>query len=193
MSRGLKEKAEALLAAERGTVFKARGEAVEVALAYPNTYHVGMSNLGVHQMYSVLNQRSDTACERVFLPDAEDLLEYARSGAELFSLESQRPVKQFDILAFSVSFEQDYLNVLEMLRLAGIAPDKRGRGPDDPLLLLGGICTFFNPEPLADIFDAVIIGEGEEAAGDFMDAYVAHRDLGRRELLRALCAIPGVY
>ena len=106
MSGGLKEKAEALLKAERGTVFKARRAAVEIALAYPNTYHIGMSNLGVHQMYSVLNQRSDTACERVFLPDAEDLPAYARSGTELFSLESRRPVRQFDILAFSVSFER---------------------------------------------------------------------------------------
>jgi radical SAM family uncharacterized protein len=193
MFRGLKENAEALLAAERGTVFKARGAAVEVALAYPNTYHVGMSNLGVHQMYSVLNRRSDTACERVFMPDAEDVPEYARSGTELFSLESRRPVKQFDILAFSVSFEQDYLNVLEMLRLAGIAPDKGDRGPDDPLLLLGGICTFFNPEPLSEIFDVVIIGEGEEVAGEFIDAYLANRDLGRRELLRSLCAVSGVY
>ena len=193
MSGGLKEKAEALLAAERGTVFKARGAAVEVALAYPNTYHVGMSNLGVHQMYSVLNQRRDTACERVFLPDAEDLTAYARSGTELFSLESRRPVRQFDILAFSVSFEQDYLNVIEMLGLAGIAPDKRERGPDDPLLLLGGICTFFNPEPLADIFDVVAIGEGEEVAGEFLDVYLANRDRGRRELLRALCAVSGVY
>jgi radical SAM family uncharacterized protein len=193
MSRGLREKAKALLAAERGTIFKARGVDVEVVLAYPNTYHVGMSNLGVHQLYSVLNRRDDTACERVFLPDEEDLPEYGRSGATLFSLESQRPVKHFDILAFSVSFEQDYLNVLEMLRLAGIAPDRTDRGPDDPLLVLGGICTFFNPEPLADLFDVVIVGEGEEVAGEFMDAYKSNRGHGRQELLRALCSIPGVY
>ena len=193
MSRGLKEKAEALLAAERGTVFKARGADVEVALAYPNTYHVGMSNLGVHQIYSVLNQRRDTACERVFLPGEEDLPEYGRSGMRLFSLESQRPVRDFDILAFSVSFEQDYVNVLEMLRLAGISPEKADRTSGDPLLVLGGICSFFNPEPLADLFDVVIVGEGEEVAGEFLDVYKANRDKGRQELLRALCTIPGVY
>jgi radical SAM family uncharacterized protein len=193
MSKGLKEKAKALLAVERGTIFKARGVDVEVVLAYPNTYHVGMSNLGVHQLYSVLNRRDDTACERVFLPDEEDLPEYGRSGAMLFSLESQRPVKHFDILAFSVSFEQDYLNVLEMLRLAGIAPDRMDRAAGDPLLVLGGICTFFNPEPLADLFDVVIVGEGEEVAGEFMDAYKANRGQGRQELLRTLCSIPGVY
>src|SRR5574340_116132 len=106
MSRGLKEKAEALLAAEQGAVRKARGADIEVALAYPNTYHVGMSNLGVHQLYSILNQRADTSCERVFLPDEDDISEYARSGTRLFSLESQRPLRDFDILAFSVSFEQ---------------------------------------------------------------------------------------
>jgi len=193
MSRGLKEKAEALLAAERGAVLKARGAEVEVALAYPNTYHVGMSNLGVHQVYSILNNRHDTACERVFLPDEADLPEYGRTNTELFALESQRPVKQFDILAFSVSFEQDYLNVLEMLRLAGIAPDKADRTGDDPLLVLGGICTFFNPEPLADIFDVVVVGEGEEVAGEFLDAYLANRDTGRSGLLSVLCRVPGVY
>jgi radical SAM family uncharacterized protein len=193
MSRELKEKAEALLAAERGAVRKARGVDIEVALAYPNTYHVGMSNLGVHQLYSILNQRTDTSCERVFLPDEDDFPEYGQSGTRLFSLESQRPVRDFDILAFSVSFEQDYLNVLEMLRLAGIAIDKKDRGPDDPFLLLGGICTFFNPEPLADIFDAIIIGEGEEAAGEFLDIYKMNREKDRQALLRALCRVPGAY
>lgn len=193
MSRALKEKAAALLAAERGTVFKAAGAEVEIALAYPNTYHVGMSNLGVHQIYSLLNLRDDTACERVFLPDEEDITEFDRSNTKLFSLESRRPVRDFDILAFSVSFEHDYLNVLEMLRLAGIRVDKQDRGPDDPLLLLGGICTFFNPEPLAEFFDVVLVGEGEELAGEFIDVYKANRGKERQELLKALCGLRGVY
>ncbi|MEK6742402.1 MAG: TIGR03960 family B12-binding radical SAM protein [Nitrospirota bacterium] len=193
MSRALKEKAAALLAAERGTVFKAAGADVEIALAYPNTYHVGMSNLGVHQIYSVLNGRDDTACERVFLPDEDDIAEYDRSGTRLFALESRRPVREFDILAFSVSFEHDYLNVLEMLRLAGIPPDKKDRGPGDPLLVLGGICTFFNPEPLSEFFDIVIVGEGEEIAGEFLDRYTANRGKERQELLKALCGLRGVY
>ena len=193
MSRVLKEKAEALLAAERGAVIKAGGADVEIALAYPNTYHVGMSNLGVHQIYSILNQREDTACERVFLPDEGDLAEYERSNRSLFSLESQRPVRAFDILAFSVSFEHDYLNVLEVLRLAGIPADKKERGADDPLLVLGGICTFFNPEPLSEFFDVVIVGEGEEIAGEFIDAYKTNREKERHELLRALATVPGAY
>src|SRR5512142_2805986 len=140
MSRRLQEKADALIAAERGTVFKPQGADVAVALAYPNTYHVGMSNLGLHQIYALLNSRPDTVCERAFLPDDEDLEEYEKSGTRLFSLESKRQVREFDILAFSVSFEQDYLNILEMLHLAGINADKRERLAGDPLLVLGGIC-----------------------------------------------------
>lgn len=193
MSRKLKEKADSLLAAERGTIFKARGAEVEVALAYPNTYHVGMSNLGVHRIYSLLNARPDTVCERVFLPDSEDIEEYRRTNTGLFTLESKRPVKEFGILAFSVSFEQDYLNIVEMLRLSGIPVDKKERTPDDPLVIFGGACSFFNPEPLADFFDVVIIGEGEEVAGEFIDSYLKNREKGRLELLRSLSGIPGIY
>lgn len=193
MSRKLTEKADALLAAERGTISRSRGADVEIVLAYPNTYHLGMSNLGVHQIYSLLNNCPDTACERVFLPDEEDLEEYATSGTTLFSLESRRPVRDFDILAFSVSFEQDYLNILEMLRLAGIPVLKRERTDKDPLVVLGGICAFFNPEPLADFFDVVIVGEGEEVTGEFIDAYRANRSGDRTELLRAVGRVPGVY
>src|SRR5512147_323803 len=108
MSRRLQEKTDALLAAERGAVFKPQGADVTVGLAYPNTYHVGMSNLGLHQIYSLLNSRPDTVCERAFLPDEDDLDEYAKTRTKLFALESKRPVREFDILAFSVSFEQDY-------------------------------------------------------------------------------------
>ena len=193
MSRRIREKIGALLAAEQGTVFKPGGADVSVALAYPNTYHVGMSNLGMHQVYSLLNRRSDTVCERVFLPDDEDREEYRQTGTLLLALESRRPVREFDILAFSVSFEQDYLNVLEMLRLAGIAPERAARTAADPLVLLGGICSFFNPEPLADFIDAVVVGEAEEALGEFIDAYVPAAGSDRTALLRALARVPGVY
>jgi radical SAM family uncharacterized protein len=193
MSRKLFEKTDALLAAERGTIYKARDAGVAIALAYPNTYHVGMSNLGMHQIYAILNRRSDTACERVFLPDEDDIEEYDKSGTRLYSLESKRPVREFDVLAFSVSFEQDYLNILEMLRLSGIPADKKERTADDPLVILGGICSFFNPEPLADFFDVVIVGEGEEVAGEFVQTYKENREKGRLDLLRALSRVPGVY
>jgi len=193
MSRKLKGKVDALLAAERGTVYKAQGIDIEIALAYPNTYHVGMSNLGVHQIYSILNSRADTACERVFLPDEEDIDEYIKTGTKLFSLENKRPLKEFDILAFSVSFEQDYLNILEILELSGIPLLKRDRSDDDPLVILGGACSFFNPEPLTDFIDAVIVGEGEEAVAEFIDAYRENRDRDRFALLSAVSRIPGVY
>jgi radical SAM family uncharacterized protein len=193
MSRNLKDKIAVLLAAERGTIVKPQGAEIEIALAYPNTYHVGMSNLGVHQIYSILNRRPDTVCERVFLPDEEDIEEYGKTNTRLFSMESKRPVKDFDILAFSVSFEQDYVNVLEMLKLAGIPVQKKERGPDDPLVILGGICSFFNPEPLSDFFDVVIVGEGEEVAEEFVDVFKANRNNEHQELLLALSRIPGVY
>jgi radical SAM family uncharacterized protein len=193
MSRRLREKIGALLAAEQGAVFKHGGAEVSVALAYPNTYHIGMSNLGMHQVYSLLNRRSDTVCERVFLPDEEDRAEYEATRTPLFSLETGRPVAEFDILAFSVSFEQDYLNVLEMLRLAGIAPERASRTGDGPLVVLGGICSFFNPEPLAEFFDAAVVGEAEEALGELIDAYRAQGAADRQGLLRALAKVPGVY
>jgi radical SAM family uncharacterized protein len=111
----------------------------------------------------------------------------------MFCLESKRPVREFDILAFSVSFEQDYVNVLNILRLSGIPADKHERTGDDPLVVLGGVCSFFNPEPLTDFVDVVIVGEGEEVAGEFIDAYKANREKGRQGLLRALAKILGVY
>jgi radical SAM family uncharacterized protein len=193
MLRKVKEKNDALLAAERGTIYKPQGAEVAVALAYPNVYQVGMSNLGVHQIYSLLNRREDTVCERVFLPDEEDIEEYGGAGTRLFSMESRRRIKEFDILAFSVSFEQDYLNVLEMLRLSDIPLKKEERTEGDPLVILGGICTFFNPEPLTDFVDCIIVGEGEDVVDEFVDSYRANRAQGRRGLLRALCGIPGVY
>jgi radical SAM family uncharacterized protein len=193
MSRKLREKADALLAAEKGTIIKPRGADVEIALAYPNTYFVGMSNLGVHQVYSILNGRTDTACERVFLPDEEDLDEYASTGTPLFTIESKRRVRDFDLVAFSVSFEQDYLNVLEMLRLSGIPDARADRTVVDPLLVLGGICSFFNPEPLSDFFDVIVVGEGEEVLGELVAVYQENREKDRRDLLRTLSRIEGVY
>jgi radical SAM superfamily enzyme YgiQ (UPF0313 family) len=193
MSRKLREKNDALLAAERGTIFKPQGAEVVVALAYPNVYQVGMSNLGIHQIYSLLNARQDTVCERVFLPDEEDIEAYGETGTHLFSMESKKWIKEFDILAFSVSFEQDYVNILEMLRLSDIPLKKEERTGGDPLVILGGICTFFNPEPLTDFFDCIIVGEGEDVVGEFLDCYRANRTRDRHELLRALCGVPGVY
>ena len=196
ISRRLIEKADALLQREKGTVYKDPGGRVNVCLAYPNTYHVGMSSLGFQGIYSILNSRDDTVCERVFLPDEEDMKEFERTGSELFSIESKRPLNRFDIVAFSVSFENDYPSVPLMLRLARIGAFSSGRGRREPLLLLGGVCATFNPEPLADFFDLVFIGEADSAIGELIELY---KETGDREAFleaapgREGCYVPAFY
>src|SRR6187397_183972 len=120
MSFKLIQNAKRLLSDERGTLYKPHGDSIKFALAFPNSYRLGMSNLGYQLVYRLLNERADTVCERVFLPDPSDEQEHRRSHTPLFTLESQRPVDQCDVLGFSVSFELDYLNVLKMLELAGL-------------------------------------------------------------------------
>src|SRR5437870_559935 len=120
MSYRLTQKVKDLLAAERGTIYKPGGGRLSFALAFPNTYRLGMSNLGYQLVYRLLNEREDTVCERVFLPDPLDQQEFRQSRMPLFSWESERPVSEFDVIGFSVSFELDYLNVLGMLDLAGL-------------------------------------------------------------------------
>ncbi len=145
MSWKLKKKAQALVAGEEGAARKDWGGRVSVALVYPNTYAVGMSNLGFQTIYEHLNALPDAVCERVFFPDPEDSEEYARTGTEPFSLESLRPLRDFDVVGFSVTYEGDYINVLRLLRMAGIPVRAAERGPDDPLVLMGGVCAFSNP------------------------------------------------
>ncbi|NOZ24478.1 MAG: radical SAM protein [Nitrospirae bacterium] len=164
-------KRDALLGKERGTVYKDPGGRVNICLAYPNTYHVGMSSLGFQGIYSILNSRDDTVCERVFLPDEEDLEEFERTGSELFALESARPLNRFDMVAFSVSFENDYPSVPLMLRLARIGAFASGRTEQAPVLLLGGVCATFNPEPLAEFFDLIFIGEADGSLDELVEAY----------------------
>jgi radical SAM superfamily enzyme YgiQ (UPF0313 family) len=163
-----KEQAKTLIAQEQDNVIKDPGGRVSVALVYPNRYHVGMSNLGFHTIYALLNSREDTVCERVFLPDA--LLSDQES---LISLETQRMIHEFDIIAFSVSYENDYLNVLKILELARIPLDARDRTEHDPLVIAGGACAGFNPEPLARFIDCFMVGEGEETSLEFIDRYLA--------------------
>jgi len=190
----VKAKYRGLSGAEDGAVSKPRGGRTTVALVYPNTYYVGMSNLGFQTVYSIINGRADALAERVFYPDESDAEEFASTGTPLSALESQTPVADFDIVAFSVSFENDYVNVAELLRLSKLPPLSEDRSEGYPLVILGGICTFFNPEPLAPFFDAVIVGEAEEVLPEFFDAYESHKlDLGKDALLKKLSDIPGVY
>lgn len=190
-SRELVERARAALAREVGHVLKPHGGRLRVALAFPNTYFVGMSNLGFQTVYRLFNQRDDVVCERVFLPPKQELPALCTSGARLLTLESQSPVREFDLLAFSVSFEWDYTNVLTLLRLAGLPIYAAEREERHPLVVIGGAVTFLNPEPLAPFADVVAAGEGEELVPALVEAMGAGG--GRAGVLRALAARRGFY
>lgn len=191
MSRRLIERTKTLLLKEWGTVYKDPGGKVNICLVYPNTYYVGMSNLGFQGVYTLLNEQADVLCERAFLPDDEDMDEYIRTNTELFSLESSRPLNRFDIVAFSVSFENDYPNILRILKLSNIPFRSSERKASHPLLIMGGICAFFNPEPLSDFFDVCFIGEAEEMLPEFIEAY--KKSTTREELYRKAMGIDGIY
>ena len=192
MSWKLKKKAQALLAAEQGTVYRDWGGRVSIALVYPNTYAVGMSNLGFQTIYRHLNALPDVVCERVFLPEPADLEEMRRTSTPPQSLESQRPLTDFQLIGFSVTYEGDYVNVLRLLELAGIPLRAVDRRAHDPLILMGGVCAFSNPEPIAPFMDFIVVGEGEELVGELMQAYrEGYRE--RETFLDGLVGLEGIY
>lgn len=191
MSHKLKEKADRLLAKERGTIYKDPGGKITIVLVYPNTYHVGMSNLGFQGIYGLLNSMSEVVCERAFLPDEKDLGEYLRTETELFSLESKRPLNRFDMVAFSVSFENDYPNMVRILQLAKIPLRSSQRNERHPIIIMGGVCTFFNPEPVADFIDICFIGEADEMLKEFIALYLSSGD--RSDLIRKASSVEGIY
>jgi len=191
----------AVLSRETGAIVKDHGGKLTVALAYPNTYAVGMSSLALQILYRLFNARSDVVCERVFW-DAAAIAE----GRPLLSLETGRPVREFDVWAFTVSFEMDYFNVAAMLRQAGVEPP--GLADEDtgarPFLPAGGPALSMNPEPLAPFFDAILIGEAEEALPGLIDLLAdgvdedrerrdSEGDEANRPLLDALDRVPGMY
>ncbi|OGL41883.1 MAG: hypothetical protein A2042_06945 [Candidatus Schekmanbacteria bacterium GWA2_38_11] len=171
MSWKLIEKARNLLEEENGAIKKDFGGKISVALIYPNTYYLGMSNLGFQSLYYLFNNFPDIVCERGFLPSEEDLKEYQRTNTSLFSLESQKPINSFDIVAFSISFENDYLNLLRILKLSKIKIRTKERRLSDPLIIAGGIASTANPEPVAEFVDIFILGEAEEILEDFILNY----------------------
>ena len=201
MSWQLYEKARGLLSEEIGTIKKAFGGKISIALCYPNTYQIGMSNLGFQKIYYLLNQYNDVLCERVFLPSHEDEIHFKKENIPLFSLESQTPVHNFDILAFSVTFESDYINILKILNLSHIPIRSKDRNERHPLILMGGICATFNPEPLSDFIDMFFIGEGDEAIDEFVNALrEGYEFSGRKadsdslnDFYLRLSAIDGIY
>ena len=186
-----RERALDLLSKEVGYVRKPHGGRLRVALAFPNTYFVGMSNLGFQTVYKLFNAEPDIVCERVCLPPKTELASQLSTGAPLLTIESQTPVGDFDVLAFSVSFEWDYTNVLTLLRLAGLRARAESRTARDPLVVIGGAVTFVNPEPLALFADAIAAGEGEVLIPSLLRAFNAASD--RADLLRLLAAERGFY
>ncbi|MBW2688343.1 MAG: radical SAM protein [Deltaproteobacteria bacterium] len=193
MSRHLIEKYRQRLELETGVIANPWGGRLSVALVYPNTYHQGMSNLGLQTVYQMLNSRDDTLCERFFLPDPEDLDEHRRTGFPLVSVESQRPLADFDLVAFSISFENDYLNLPALFQLGRLPLWREERNERHPLVLCGGVCAFLNPEPLADIMDIFAVGEAEVILPQLMEGLLDPDTNGRKELLNRLLQLPGVY
>lgn len=173
---------EDLLNAETGTVYKDHGGKLRIALLYPNTYAVGMSNLGFQTLYRLLNERNDVVCERAFLP------EKGTSAGPLRTLESSTPLSEMDIVAFSISFELDYVNIPRLLRMGGIEPFAAKR--EAPLVLAGGATISYNPEPIAPFIDIAVIGEVEEVLTPLLDAIQTAYDIGT---LDPVAEIPGIY
>ena len=186
-----RERARDVLAREVGYVRKSHGGRLRVALAFPNTYYVGMSSLGYQTVYRLFNELDDVVCERVFLPAKQELKAQLESRTPLLTLESQTPVGDFDILAFSISFEWDYTNIVTMLRLAGLPPRADARSGKHPLVVVGGAVTFVNPEPLALFADVIAAGEGELLIPTL--TRTARAAGNRDELLRALATERGFY
>lgn len=168
MNKRIAESYRRKLAGEEGYTIK-RGAPLRIALCYPNTYGIGMANLGFQSMYELFNKIPDVSCERVFLPDPDEMREYVKSHSTLVSLETQTAVREFDVLAFSISFETDYLNMARMLRMSGIPVWSRERTFHDPLVVMGGAASFLNPEPIADFTDVIAVGEGEILAPQLVD------------------------
>jgi radical SAM superfamily enzyme YgiQ (UPF0313 family) len=167
--------------------------AYKVALVFPDVYDLGMSNLGLAILYDIVNQRSDMLAERAYTPWVDMLDAMKREGIPLYSLETRHPLAQFDVLGFSLAYEQLYTNVLSTLDLAGI-PLLAADRTDEPLVVAGGSACM-NPEPMHAFFDAFFVGEGEDAIVEMVRSWTAARRAGvnRTEALEQLAAIDGVY
>ncbi|MCX5906562.1 MAG: radical SAM protein, partial [Deltaproteobacteria bacterium] len=202
MSSKLIAKAKRLLAEEwrvfpedRGALAPGQKGRLSVALAFPNRYYTAMSNLGFQTVFRLLNQQAETSCERVFLPDPEDIEEYQRTETPLFSLESQRSLRSFDALAFSISYENDFPFLLQMLEMGKISIRREERTPSDPLIIAGGAPILMNPEPLADFVDLFVIGEAEDLVAPLAATLLQAKEKGwsRERLLAGLAEIEGMY
>ncbi len=167
---------------------------VSVAFCFPDVYEVGMSHLGMKILYHMLNDREDTVCERVFAPWDDMEQELRKEGIPLLSMESCIPVRDFDLVGFTLQYEMSYSNIVNMLDLAGIPLRTKDRKREDPFVHCGGPCAY-HAEPLADLVDFFILGEGEEVNGEIVEVYKAWRDSGkpREDYLLEIAKIQGVY
>jgi radical SAM family uncharacterized protein len=167
---------------------------LRVVLAYPDTYEVGMSNIGVQILYDIVNRQTEALCERVFAPWPDMEAVMREQGIPLYALESDRPLAEFDVIGFSLPYELNLTNVLNMLDLAGLSVRASERGEEDPIVIAGGSVAY-HPEPMADFIDAFVVGEGEEVIVEIIDAIsqAQRADLGRRQTLRQLAELPGIY
>jgi radical SAM family uncharacterized protein len=184
------------LTQETGTIRKKGRGRFRVALVYPHTYRVGMSNLGFQQVYALLNQEAEVVCERFFLPESEDRIPLQNKDSPLISLESQTPLYQFDLIAFSLSFETDYPQILNLLEWGRIPLLARDRTEETPLVMAGGVAVFLNPEPIAPFMDLFLIGEAEGLLSSFIRKLMDYKKDGipRAEILKSLQSeCPGVY
>ena len=186
-----RERALDTLSKETGFIRKPHGGRIRLALAFPNTYWVGMSNLGFQTTYRLFNDQEHIVCERFFLPPKQELAEMVARKTPVLTLESQTPVGEVDVIAFSVSFEWDYVHVLTLLRLAGVPRYASERNANHPLIVIGGAVTFVNPEPLAPFADVIAAGEGEALIPAIERAFSAASD--RADVLRFLAAERGFY
>lgn len=195
MSWQIKKKLEERLAEEQGYYKHPFGARHAMAICYPNTYEVAMSNLGMQIIYRLVNERTDWLCERAFLPDKELAKLYAKGKTPLLTMENQRPLCDFEIIGLSVSFEMDYFHVPALLEQGRVPVLAAERGDEDPLVVMGGPVAFFNPEPLTPFVDVCLIGEGESMMHPFLDTYMRARDegLSRHDMLLQLAQLPGVY
>ncbi len=191
---GLVEKPARYLGNEWNAVHKDHAGRVTIALAFPDVYEIAMSHLGLQILYHVANQRDDAVAERVFAPWTDMEEQMRQHNIPLFALESQRPVREFDLLGFTLQYEMSYSNVINMLDLAQVPLLAKDRGEEHPLVMAGGPCAY-NPEPLADFLDFVVLGEAEEALADVIEVYAdaKAKGLDRHNTLLALSRVPGVY
>jgi radical SAM family uncharacterized protein len=166
--------------------------ALKFVVLYPDTYELGMSNLAIQIVYDIVNRREDALCERAFCPWVDAEAKMREHGVPLYGLESRHAFHEFDVIGFSLGYEQTYTNVLTCLDLGGVPLLNAERGDHDPIVMAGGNCVF-NPEPMADFIDCFLIGECEEVLNDFLDTVKATKGRPRAERLLELSQVPGIY